>query len=254
MSHSRHLRKIMSKLQLTKMFALSAMAGMASLTGMAAESNAAASATDAVVASAATDETQNWYNFGWLVSQSIVALDMNEQERAEFIKGIEGGLTGKEGPGEDMLAQQKLNQFLEARFIKATTAKNTAFFAELEKNPNVKKTDSGLYYEIINPGNDARATQSDSVRVHYRGALTDGTVFDSSFERGEPATFPVNAVVPGFGEGVTLVGEGGEVKLYIPSNLAYGETPPMGSGIPPNSPLVFEVKVEQVAPAAAAPQ
>lgn len=243
----------MNKLQLTKMFALSVMAGTASLTSVVANPNAA-SATDAVVATVATDEAQNWYNFGWLISQGVVALEMNAQERAEFIKGIEGGLTGKEGPGEDPLTQQKLNEFLEARFMKATTAKNEAFFAELKANPNVKKTDSGLYYEIINPGSDTRATQADSVRVHYRGTLTDGTVFDSSFERGEPATFPVNAVVPGFGEGVTLVGEGGEVKLYIPSELAYGDNPPMGSGIAPNSPLVFEVKVEQVAPGGATPQ
>lgn len=239
----------MNKSPFTKTVFLSLMVGAASLTSVAAEPN-----TEAVAVNAAAEESQNWYNFGWLISQNIVALNMSEPERAEFLKGIEAGLTGQPGPGEDILAQQKLNQFLEARYIKATTAKNAAFFAELEKNPNVKKTDSGLYYEIIKPGNESRATQADNVRVHYRGALIDGMVFDSSFERGEPVTFPVNAVVPGFGEGVTLVGEGGEVKLYIPSNLAYGENPPMESGIPPNSPLVFDVQVEQIAPAAAPQQ
>lgn len=238
--------KLMKKPQITKTFFLSLMVGTASLTGIAAETKATdAPATDTA---APVNESQYWHDFGWLVSQGIVALDMNDEERTQFIKGIEAGLTGQPGPKDDFQAQQQLNQFLEQRYIKATNAKNDAFFAELAKKPNVKKTDSGLYYEIINPGNDVRATETDNVRVHYRGALTDGIVFDDSFERGEPVTFRVGAVVSGFGEGITLVGEGGEIKLYIPSKLAYGENPPMESGIPPNAPLVFDVQVQAVNP------
>lgn len=237
----------MNKPRFTQTLLLSLMIGAVPLAANAAETKAEADANAAPVA-ASTSDAQYWYNFGWLVSQGIVALEMNADERAEFMKGVEGGLTGQPGPGEDMAMQQQLNSFLENRYMKVSNEKNAAFMAELSKNPNVKKTDSGLLYEVVKPGNDVRAATGDSVRVHYRGALTDGVVFDSSFERGEPATFLVEQVVPGFGEGVGLVGEGGEVKLYIPGNLAYGDNPPMGSGIPPNATLVFDVSVEAVNP------
>jgi len=118
----------------------------------------------------------------------------------------------------------------------------------LDNNPNVKKSPTGLYYEIVEEGSDERAGPSDSVKVHYQGTLTDGTEFDSSYQRGQPATFPVGGVVPGFGEGVQLVGPGGKVKLYIPGDLGYGPNPPGGSAIPPNGTLIFEVEMIEVNP------
>lgn len=232
----------MKKNQLPKAFLLSLLVGSAPLISMAQDTTAPQAAQPAANAE------KIWYDFGWLVSQSAAPLELTAQERAEFIKGIEGGLSGKEGPGEDQAVRAQLNQFLSARFLKVTNEKNAKYFDELAKNPNIKKSESGLYYEIVKPGSEKRATDADTVRVHYKGALIDGTVFDDSNARGEAATFPVSGVVPGFGEGVQLVGEGGEVKLYIPGNLGYGENPPMGSGIPPNGTLVFDVVIEAVNP------
>lgn len=236
---------MMNKSQLPKTFLLGLLVGGAPLMGIAQD----AVVTETVTAVETPEQVnQMWYDFGWLVSQSAAALELTDQERAEFIKGIEGGLTGQKGPGEDPAVRVQLNEFLQNRYMKVTSEKNNSYFSDLAKDPEVKKSDSGLYYKIIKQGSDKKAGKNDTVRVHYKGALIDGTVFDDSFKRGEPATFPVNGVVPGFGEGVQLVGEGGEAILYIPGDLGYGENPPMGSGIPPNATLVFEVQVESVNP------
>jgi FKBP-type peptidyl-prolyl cis-trans isomerase FkpA len=103
------------------------------------------------------------------------------------------------------------------------------------------KAKSGLYYTILEAGNEARkATRADSVSVNYEGRLIDGKTFDKSRR---PVEFPVAKVVAGFSEGVQLVGEGGKVRLYIPGNLGYGDNPPPGSGILPGSMLVFDVEI-----------
>ena len=118
-----------------------------------------------------------------------------------------------------------------------------AFFADLDKNPNVKKSESGLYYEILNPGTGAQPTQSDRVVVNYKGTLIDGRQFDAN----DGADFFVRGVVKGFGEGLMLLKEGGKAKLYIPSELGYGDAPARpGSIIEPGSALVFEVELVSV--------
>lgn len=126
------------------------------------------------------------------------------------------------------------------------------FLAENGKRDGVKTTSSGLQYEIVEEGKGAKPTADDTVTVHYKGTLIDGTEFDSSFKRNEPATFAVNAVIPGWVEALQLMNEGSKYKLYIPSDLAYG---PGGTGgeIGPNATLIFEVeliKVEKAAPIA----
>lgn len=125
--------------------------------------------------------------------------------------------------------------------------KSEAFLKEVkEKNPNVKETASGLLYEIIKPGSaDMMPSATDTVQVQYTGKLPDGTVFDSTVERGEPANFPVNRVIPGWSEGIQLIGEGGEIKLWIPSALAYGEQG-AGGRIGQNQAITFEVTLEKV--------
>lgn len=106
------------------------------------------------------------------------------------------------------------------------------------------KSKSGLYYTIMEAGDQTKkATRADTVRVNYEGKLIDGNTFDKSRR---PIEFPVAGVVAGFSEGVQLVGEGGKVRLYIPSNLGYGDNPPFGSGIMPGSMLVFDVEVVAV--------
>ncbi|QDU35750.1 FKBP-type 22 kDa peptidyl-prolyl cis-trans isomerase [Maioricimonas rarisocia] len=108
-----------------------------------------------------------------------------------------------------------------------------------------KTTDSGLKYRILEEGTGTKPTSADTVKCHYRGWLDDGTEFDSSYQRGEPATFPLGGVIPGWTEGLQLVSEGGKIELEIPSELGYGQrgAPPV---IPPGATLHFEVELLEV--------
>jgi FKBP-type peptidyl-prolyl cis-trans isomerase FklB len=118
------------------------------------------------------------------------------------------------------------------------------FLAENKTKPGIQSTPSGLQYQIIKEGTGAKPSATDQVKVHYHGTLIDGKVFDSSVQRGEPATFPVNGVIQGWVEALQLMPTGSKWKLFIPSNLAYG---PQGTGgIPPNSVLIFEVELLEI--------
>jgi FKBP-type peptidyl-prolyl cis-trans isomerase len=123
--------------------------------------------------------------------------------------------------------------------------KGEAFLAENAKKSGVKVTPSGLQYEIIKEAQGEKPTLESTVKVHYHGTTIDGTVFDSSVERGEPATFPLNGVIPGWTEGLQLMSVGSKYKLYIPAELAYGSRP-AGAKIGPNSTLVFEVELLEI--------
>lgn len=120
------------------------------------------------------------------------------------------------------------------------------FMEENAKNDSVTQTQSGLQYMVLKEGTGAKPGPTDEVTVHYTGRLLDGTVFDSSVERGEPATFPLDKVIPGWTEGLQLMSEGSKYRLFIPSELAYGSK---GSGdkILPNSTLIFDVELIKVA-------
>jgi FKBP-type peptidyl-prolyl cis-trans isomerase FkpA len=127
-----------------------------------------------------------------------------------------------------------------------------AFLTENAKKAGVKVTASGLQYVVEKEGTGAHPTSNDSVTLNYRGTLTDGTEFDSSYARHEPATFPVSGVIPGFAEGIQLMTPGSKYKFFIPSALAYGETG-AGPKVGPDSTLIFEVELISVNPASAAP-
>lgn len=118
------------------------------------------------------------------------------------------------------------------------------FLEENGKKPNVKTTDSGLQYEVVKEGNGNSPSATDTVTVHYEGKLLDGTVFDSSYKRHEPTTFPLSRVIPGWTEGLQLMKEGGVYMLYVPSNLAYKDSPQGPGG--PNSTLIFKVELIKV--------
>ena len=121
-----------------------------------------------------------------------------------------------------------------------------AFFAKLAEDADVEKSESGLHYKVLDPGTGAKPSMTDSVLVHYKGTLIDGTQFDSSYDRGAPATFRLDQVVKGFGEGLTKIGAGGKIILYIPSELGYGNSPRPGGVIKPGDTLIFECELLEV--------
>ncbi|MDR2922724.1 MAG: FKBP-type peptidyl-prolyl cis-trans isomerase, partial [Treponema sp.] len=154
-------------------------------------------------------------------------------------------LTGAQTRLDTSEAQMKFQQAYEAIIEKRNNEamqKETAFLAENSKKPGVSITASGLQYEVIEEGKGPKPGESDTVKVHYEGKLIDGTVFDSSYNRGAPAEFPLNLVISGWTEGIQLMGVNSKYRLYIPSQLAYG---PNGADpvIPPYSTLIFEVEL-----------
>jgi FKBP-type peptidyl-prolyl cis-trans isomerase len=163
----------------------------------------------------------------------------------EFNQGINDTLLDVQTRFTMEEAGQILNEAFNALREKQEIAKRqeeTDFLAENSAKPGINITGSGLQYEVITEGNGPKPGATDTVRVHYEGALTDGTVFDSSYNRGEPIEFPLNGVIPGWTEGLQLMGVGSKYRLFIPSDLGYG---PRGDGyqIPPYSALVFEVEL-----------
>lgn len=195
--------------------------------------------------------------YGYVIAQQVGLdeLGFSEEEKQLFLKGMQTGLAG----GGMAAVQDQLpglQEFLQGRATEAQekmaaeVAEQEAVFVEdLQNDPDVIADPSGFYYEIIEPGDDVRASEADSVVVNYEGTLVDGTVFDSSYQRGEPATFPMNGVIPGFSGGLSKIGQGGEIKIYIPAELGYGDNPDPRSGIPPGAMIVFDAELLEVVPA-----
>ena len=129
--------------------------------------------------------------------------------------------------------------------IKDNKTVGREFMEQNAKNDSVVQTASGLQYMVLKEGTGAKPAAEDTVTVHYTGKLLDGTVFDSSVERGEPATFSLNSVIPGWTEGLQLMSEGSKYRLFIPSELAYGSKG-AGEQIMPNSTLIFDVELIKV--------
>jgi FKBP-type peptidyl-prolyl cis-trans isomerase FkpA len=132
-----------------------------------------------------------------------------------------------------------------ARQTEENKQKGVDFLSENGKKPGIMTTSSGLQYELITSGTGVKPQPTDTVSVHYEGTLLDGTVFDSSYERNEPAEFPLDQVIPGWTEGLQLMDVGSSYRLFIPSDLAYGEQG-AGNFIPPNSTLIFKVELLEI--------
>src|SRR5213595_1794854 len=166
--------------------------------------------------------------------------------------GIKDSIAGKpqltQDQDKDVMAQfEKDMEQKQKQAGEKNKTDGAKFLEENKKKPGVKTTASGLQYKVEKEGTGAQPKATDMVTVNYRGTLIDGTEFDSSYKRGQPATFPVNGVIKGWTEALQLMKQGSKYQLFIPSNLAYGERA-MGPDIGPNSTLIFEVELQEVKP------
>ena len=189
-------------------------------------------------------------NVGLSYQQSGIT-KLNIQDFADGVAAIFNGVAPRLTMDEareqvNKLAEelQRKHQEQEAKMAELNKKSGESFLRENGKRVEVKTTPSGLQYEVIAEGKGERPTATDQVEVHYTGKLLDGTVFDSSVERGEPITFPVSGVIPGWVEALQMMPEGSKWRLFIPSNLAYGA---QGAGpIGPHQTLIFDVELLKV--------
>lgn len=188
------------------------------------------------------------YAVGSSFGQMIKGSNIEGLDYAKVMEAMKEVAAGKEPKIDPMQAGAVINSYM-AKVQEAVGKKKqqeqAKFFTANRENEGVQECESGLQYKIENPGNDVKATATDTVEVHYKGTLLDGTVFDSSYDRGETAKFPLNRVIAGWTEGLQLVGEGGKIKLWIPYELGYGPRQ-MSAELPAYSTLVFDVELIKV--------
>ena len=188
------------------------------------------------------------YALGMSIANNIMASGVNGLNVEEFVKAITTYMAGEEPAMTPAEAQQVLNDYftkLQEEQTAALKAEGEAFLAQNAKNEGVVTLSSGLQYKVLKSGNGATPKASDSVECHYEGRLISGTVFDSSYQRGETATFGVTQVIAGWVEALQLMKEGDKWQLFIPYNLAYGERG-AGAQIPPFATLIFDVELIKV--------
>ncbi|HHX34249.1 MAG TPA: FKBP-type peptidyl-prolyl cis-trans isomerase [Gammaproteobacteria bacterium] len=191
------------------------------------------------------------YGIGLSMGKNLSQEGMDDLDSQAVALGIEDALAKKDQRLSDDELMEAFS-FLQARAQERMSALNdeaakagVEFLAENAKRDGVKTTDSGLQYEVVTKAEGTQPKISDVVSVHYHGTLIDGSVFDSSIDRGEPVEFPVGGVIPGWVEGLQLMNVGEKYKFYIPSELAYGAQSPTPT-IPANSTLIFEVELLEV--------
>ena len=188
------------------------------------------------------------YALGMSIANNIMASGVQNLNVEEFVKAIKASLAGEEPSMSIMEAQQVLNDYftkLQEEQTAALKAEGEQFLAENAKKEGVVTLPSGLQYQVLVEGNGKKPKASDRVRCHYEGTLIDGTVFDSSVRRGEPAVFGVSQVIAGWVEALQLMGEGSKWRLFIPQDMAYGAHG-AGENIPPYSALIFDVELIDV--------
>ncbi|HEX5380743.1 MAG TPA: FKBP-type peptidyl-prolyl cis-trans isomerase [Acinetobacter sp.] len=208
------------------------------------------------ITTSSSSSEQAGYSFGYLMGRTN-AESMKDLNLEAFIQGLREAAQGKEASLTDeemarVLTQYKkqaeAQQLIELRKQAEENSKiGTAFLAENAKKAGMQTTASGLQYQVLKAGTGKTPKVSSKVKVDYEGRLIDGTIFDSSIARQQPAEFQVNQVIQGWTEGLQLMKEGAKYRFFIPANLAYGQ---IGSGdiIEPNSTLIFDVELLQVLP------
>lgn len=222
------------------------------------EGEAAPAAAPAAPAKPAFTDAQIVEELGWFYGKKmgLSELEFSKAEIDALVKGLTNAAAGKDSPYEldkvgpmvDEFMQKKQGAYM-AKMKEKSSAENTAFFAKLKENKNIVELPSGLRYEIVKPGTGPYPKAEDTVKVHYTGTLVNGSVFDSSVERNQPAEFSLKEVIPGWTEGIQKINKGGKIKLYVPPQLGYGDQ--ARPGIPPGSTLVFDVELLDINPPAA---
>lgn len=195
------------------------------------------------------------YALGLGIGRQLAQMGAEDLNIDDFSQAIKDILTGKEPQVSDQEAQKLVTTFFEEQEAKQRAAaaekykdnkeKGEAWLANKAMEEGVLALPSGLLYQVLNEGSGKKPTAADTVECHYEGRLIDGTVFDSSYKRGESATFPLNGVIAGWTEGVQLMSEGAKYRFFIPYQLAYGERG-AGQAIPPFAALVFDVELIKV--------
>ena len=195
------------------------------------------------------------YALGLGIGRQLSQMGADSLNIDDFAQAIKDILAGKEPAVSDAEAQTLVKDFFEkqeakqrataAEKFKDTKEKGEKYLAENAKKEGVVTLPSGLQYQVIKEGNGRKPKATDKVKCHYEGMLIDGTLFDSSIQRGEPATFPLNGVIAGWTEGLQLMQEGAKYRFFIPYQLGYGEHG-AGASIPPFAALVFDVELIEV--------
>ncbi|MDY4537871.1 MAG: FKBP-type peptidyl-prolyl cis-trans isomerase [Prevotella sp.] len=195
------------------------------------------------------------YALGLGIGSQLKSMGADSLNIDDFAQAIKDTISGAELKVSHKESQQIVQEFFKEQEAKqrAQAAENgkvareegEKFLAENAKKDGVQVTGSGLQYSVIKEGTGKSPKATDTVVCHYEGFLTNGTVFDSSIQRGEPAAFPLNAVIAGWTEGLQLMKEGGKTRFFIPYNLAYGEAGAAGA-IPPYAALIFDVELLEV--------
>ena len=195
------------------------------------------------------------YALGLGIGHQLLQMNAEGLNIDDFAQAIKDVMTGGELEMKEAEAQQMVQQFFaeqealqqaaNAEKGKAAKAEGEQFLAENAKKEGVKTTASGLQYQVLRDGNGKQPKATDQVECHYEGTLIDGTKFDSSYDRGQTATFPLNQVIAGWTEGLQLMHEGAKYRFFIPYQLAYGERG-AGASIPPYAALIFNVELVAV--------
>lgn len=189
------------------------------------------------------------YAVGMSIGESLKAQNLEDIDTKTFANAMDAIFNNL----NPQLTKEEANQIIQTYLDKKKQvaygnlkSEGEEFLIENKKNKGVQTTNSGLQYEILKSGNGEKPLKTDSVTVHYHGTLIDGTVFDSSVNRGNPATFGVQQVIPGWTEALQLMDIGSKYRLFIPQELAYGANPHPGGPIQPFSALIFEVELLEI--------